>query len=104
VAPGNRKAMFDLLFHAARASLKCVITTEQGFDPAAAMVLHTWNQKLDAHAQAVVPGRIAEAQLLSHTGFSFSRPAGQFSWRRKVRIRSPLAGHGRAHFGAQNLS
>ena len=36
LALGNRKEMFDLLFHTAWASLQSVITKEQGFDPAAA--------------------------------------------------------------------
>ena len=55
---GNRRVMFDLLFRAAWTSLKHVIEDEQQFEPAAAMVLHTWNQKLDAHVHvhALVPG------------------------------------------------
>ena len=58
LALGNRRELFTLLFHAAWAALQSVIRTEQGFDPAAAMVLHTWNQKLDAHVHvhALVPG------------------------------------------------
>ena len=34
------------------------IRSEQGYDPAALMVLHTWNQKLDSHwhVHALVPG------------------------------------------------
>jgi hypothetical protein len=34
------------------------VETEQQFEPAAAMVLHTWNQHLDAHihVHAMVPG------------------------------------------------
>ncbi len=38
--------------------LKETIEAEQGFDPAGLMVLHTWNQQLEAHAHvhAVVPG------------------------------------------------
>ena len=55
---GNRRAMFNLLFRAAWSSLKQTIETEQQFEPAAAMVLHTWNQHLDAHihVHALVPG------------------------------------------------
>lgn len=55
---GNRGEMFDLLFRSAWKSLKKVVEHEQQFEAAAAMVLHTWNQKLDAHVHvhAVVPG------------------------------------------------
>lgn len=58
LALGNRRAIYNLLFAAAWSALKRTIKTEQGYDPAAVMVLHTWNQKLDAHAHvhAVVPG------------------------------------------------
>lgn len=58
LALGNRTQLYDLLFSAAWLALKQTIEAEQGFDPAALMVLHTWNQKLEAHAHvhAVVPG------------------------------------------------
>jgi hypothetical protein len=58
LALGNRRAIYNLLFAAAWSSLKGTLKAEHGFDPAAVMVLHTWNQKLDAHAHvhAVVPG------------------------------------------------
>ena len=58
VALGNRKAIYDLLFHSAWKTLRDVIADEQGFEAAAVMVLHTWNQKLEAHAHvhALVPG------------------------------------------------
>jgi hypothetical protein len=58
LALGNRRALFDLLFRSAWSALKQVIEAEQQFEPAAAMVLHTWNQKLDAHVHvhALVPG------------------------------------------------
>ena len=58
LALGNRKVMFDLLFRSAWRSLKQVVEEEQQFEAAAAMVLHTWNQKLDAHVHvhALVPG------------------------------------------------
>ncbi|MCA9066988.1 MAG: transposase, partial [Planctomycetaceae bacterium] len=57
LALGNRREMFRLLFHSAWQSLKCVIENEQQFEPAAAMVLHTWNQHLESHVHvhAVVP-------------------------------------------------
>jgi hypothetical protein len=55
---GNRRAMYDLLFQSAWQSLREVIGEEQGFAASAAMVLHTWNQKLEphVHVHAVVPG------------------------------------------------
>lgn len=58
LALGNRREMFELLFRTAWWSLKTVIEDEQQFEAAAAMMLHTWNQKLDAHVHvhAVVPG------------------------------------------------
>ena len=57
LALGNRREIFRLLFHSAWQSLKCVIENEQQFEPAAAMVLHTWNQHLESHVHvhAVVP-------------------------------------------------
>ena len=58
LALGNRKAIYDLLFTSAWSALKETIETEQGYDAAALMVLHTWNQKLQphGHVHAVVPG------------------------------------------------
>ena len=58
LALGNRREMFRLLFQAAWQSLKTVVEREQQFEPAAAMVLHTWNQHLESHVHvhAVVPG------------------------------------------------
>ena len=58
LALGNRREMFNLLFHSAWNSLKQTIEDEQQFEAAATMVLHTWNQKLDAHihVHALVPG------------------------------------------------
>ena len=58
LALGNRREIYNLLFHSAWQTLRDVIADEQGFEAAAAMVLHTWNQKLDAHAHvhALVPG------------------------------------------------
>jgi hypothetical protein len=50
--------MFDLLFRSAWQALPTTLEGEQGFQAAAAMVLHTWNQKLEphVHVHAVVPG------------------------------------------------
>lgn len=58
LALGNRGPIYDLLFQSAWKTLRDVIADEQQFEAAAAMVLHTWNQKLEAHAHvhALVPG------------------------------------------------
>ena len=58
LALGNRSAMFGLLFRAAWQALKRTIEAEQGFEVAAAMVLHSWSQTLDGHIHihALVPG------------------------------------------------
>ncbi len=58
LALGNRAEIYDLLFRASWSALQIQIRQEQAYDPAALMVLHTWNQKLAAHAHihAVVPG------------------------------------------------
>ena len=58
LALGNRRSLTDLLFASAWKSLRKTIRREQGYDPAATMVLHTWNQKLQAHwhVHAIVPG------------------------------------------------
>jgi len=58
LALGNRRAIYDLLFASAWSALKQTIGQEQGYAPAALMVLHTWNQQLEAHGHvhAVVPG------------------------------------------------
>ena len=57
LALGNRRAIYDLLFQSAWQSLSSVIAREHGFEAAAVMVLHTWNQKLEphAHVHALVP-------------------------------------------------
>lgn len=57
LALGNRREIYDLLFTASWRALREVIEAEQGFQAAAMMVLHTWNQKLEAHGHvhAVVP-------------------------------------------------
>ena len=58
LALSNRRSLTDLLFASAWKSLRKTIRGEQGYDAAATMVLHTWNQKLDAHwhVHAIVPG------------------------------------------------
>ena len=58
LALANRSEIADLLFKSAWHALEKTIVSEQGYEPAALMVLHTWNQKLDAHwhVHALVPG------------------------------------------------
>ncbi len=58
IALANRSELADLLFKSAWRALEKTVRAEQGYDPAALMVLHTWNQKLDAHwhVHALVPG------------------------------------------------
>jgi len=58
LALANREAIAEVLFSSAWKALKRTITAEQGYDPAALMVLHTWNQKLQSHwhVHALVPG------------------------------------------------
>jgi hypothetical protein len=58
MALANRQEIAELLFSSAWKALKKTIVSEQGYDPAALMVLHTWNQKLDSHwhVHALVPG------------------------------------------------
>jgi len=46
---GNRRATYALLMRTAWRALKEVLREEQGIEPAAMMVLHTWNQELDHH-------------------------------------------------------
>ncbi|PNY36346.1 IS91 family transposase [Rhodopirellula baltica] len=80
IALANRTEIADLIFKSAWKALKKTITSEQGYEPAALMVLHTWNQKLDAHwhVHALVPGagpdvagdgvRQARSPQTGHTG------------------------------------
>lgn len=58
LALGNRGQIYDLLFQSAWKTLRDVIADEQQFEAAAAIVLHTWNQKQESHAHlhAMVPG------------------------------------------------
>lgn len=58
LAIANRRPIADLLFSSAWKALKKSVEIEQGYEPAAMMVLHTWNQKLDSHwhVHALVPG------------------------------------------------
>jgi hypothetical protein len=58
LALGNRRPLYDLLFAAAWQAFGEVIEEQFGFQPAALMVLHTWNQRLGTHphVHALVPG------------------------------------------------
>ncbi len=55
---GNRKLLYDLLFESAWQALNTLVQSECNIRPAATMVLHTWNQRLDhhPHVHAIVPG------------------------------------------------
>jgi len=55
---GNRRATYRLLFDAAWEALRDVMAEQVGCQPAALMVLHTWNQRLEhyPHLHALVPG------------------------------------------------
>jgi hypothetical protein len=55
---GNRRELYDLLFRSAWQALDEVLQETGKFQPAALMVLHTWNQELGhhPHVHAVVPG------------------------------------------------
>ena len=58
LAMANQNEMADLLLQSAWKCLSKNIRDEQGYDPAAISVLHTWNQQLEAHwhAHLLVPG------------------------------------------------
>lgn len=75
LALGNRRAIYDLLFRSSWLALKETVESEQGYDPAALLVLHTWNQKLGAHAHvhALVPGA---GPALDGSGLRRSQRAG----------------------------
>jgi hypothetical protein len=55
---GNRRPLYDLLMRAAWRALRDVLSEELGIQPAALLVLHTWNQELEhhPHVHALVPG------------------------------------------------
>jgi hypothetical protein len=55
---GNRGALYDLLFQAAWRALDETLRDTGQFQPAAQLVLHTWNQRLGhhPHLHALVPG------------------------------------------------
>ena len=57
LALGNRRKIDDLLFASAWSALKQTIGQEQGYDPAALLMLHTWNQQLEAHGTCRRSGR-----------------------------------------------
>jgi hypothetical protein len=49
LALGNRRPLYNLLFTSAWQALREVIEEQFGFQAAALMVLHTWNQRLGQH-------------------------------------------------------
>ncbi|QDV23080.1 Putative transposase [Aureliella helgolandensis] len=55
---GNRRELYNLLFLAAWRALNHFLRRNGKFQPAALMVLHTWNQRLEhhPHIHAVAPG------------------------------------------------
>jgi hypothetical protein len=55
---GNRSELYNLLFQSAWKALDSELRATAKFQPAALMVLHTWNQQLDhhPHLHALVPG------------------------------------------------
>jgi len=55
---GNRRILYNLLFQAAWQALHEMLRATGQFQPAAQLVLHTWNQRLDhhPHIHALVPG------------------------------------------------
>jgi len=58
LALANRSEIADLLFRSAWKALNKTIRRQQDYDPAATMVLHTWNQRMESHwhVHALVPG------------------------------------------------
>ena len=46
---GNRDTLYSLLFHSAWKALNSQLRETAGFEAAALMVLHTWNQRLEHH-------------------------------------------------------
>lgn len=58
LALGHRREVYALLMRSAWRALRDVLRQTQGIEPAALMVLHTWNQELDhhVHVHALVPG------------------------------------------------
>ena len=58
LALANRLEIADLLFASSWKSLRKTIREQQDYEPAAMMVLHSWNQQLEPHwhVHALVPG------------------------------------------------
>jgi hypothetical protein len=55
---GNRRTLYSLLFHVAWRALRKTLQATGQQRPAALMMLHTWNQRLEhhPHLHAIVPG------------------------------------------------
>lgn len=73
---GNRKPLYDLLFHAAWQAIHGSVTAECNIKPAALMVLHTWNQRLGhhPHVHAIVPGNGPSMDGQSWTPVRMTQP------------------------------
>jgi len=58
LALANRQVMAELLNDSAWRTISSNLRLEQGYEPAAISVLHTWNQRLDAHwhVHLLIPG------------------------------------------------
>ena len=82
---GNRRVIYNLLSAASWRALKETIGSEHGYDAAAVMVLHTWNQKLDAHTHvhAIVPGC---GPATDGSGIAFAQRAGDVQSRGRYLI------------------
>ena len=76
LALANRMELADLLFASAWKSLRKTLRVQQGYDPAAMMVLHSWNQRLQPHwhVHALVPG--GGPSLTSHHWKACEAPEG----------------------------
>lgn len=55
---GNRRKLYSLLFQSSWQAIEKSVQEEQGYKAAAALMLHTWNQRLEAHTHvhALIPG------------------------------------------------
>ena len=51
---GNRRPMYDLLFHAAGKAFCELLAEERGIEAGPQLVLHTWDQRLEAHVHVHV--------------------------------------------------
>jgi hypothetical protein len=75
LALANRQQLADLLVDSAWKSVSTCIQAEQGYDPAAICVLHTWNQRLEAHwhVHMLVPGEGPSVNRDSHGAYQWKQ-------------------------------